>query len=260
MLYPQPMRYRDLLRPFHKRQRFLALDHVNIEVMAGQRVAFLGTNGAGKSTLLKLIGGLLYPSKGNIQVNGYDTVSHNLQARHSVGYVLNEERSFYWRLTGIENLRFFGALDNLQGKKLDERIGWLLHQVGLEKAAHKLVAYYSSGMKQRLAIARGLLNQPEVLILDEPTRALDPQAGEEIASLLSAQITMGTCKVLLIATHRFDEALSLCNQVCIMNEGSILAYYSMQEVQETYGNLRNFYTHILETSIHVLSQESASIY
>ena len=181
MQFPVTKRYRELLlHPFQKRRMVTALKSVSLEVEKGERIALLGPNGAGKTTLLKLIGGLLLPTQGEIVVNGFDTRRHNTAARKSVGFVMNEERSFFWRLNAKQNLEFFAALDNLSGKAMEERIRELIHFVGLESHLDKDVSTFSSGMKQRLALARGLIAEPEVLILDEPTRALDPVACEDL--------------------------------------------------------------------------------
>ena len=207
MRFPIVKRYRELaLHPFRARRVFTALSGANLEVEKGDRIAVMGPNGAGKTTLLKLIGGLLLPSAGDIVVNGFSTVHHNTAARKSVGFVLNEERSFFWRLSAMENLEFFGALDNLYGAGLRDRIRELISLVGLEKAADKPISGFSSGMKQRLALARGLIAEPEVLILDEPTRALDPVACEELIELIMSRIYRNSSKTLLIATHRLEEA------------------------------------------------------
>ena len=156
MRFPVPKRYVDYLL-FKESNYFNAITDINLDISEGDRVAFLGVNGAGKTTLLKLIGGLLYPTSGEIDVNGYNAIKDNLRARKSVGFVLNEERSFYWRLTAVQNLEFFGVLDNLKGLDLTNKITALLKLVGLGDAQHKLVATYSSGMKQRLALARGAI-------------------------------------------------------------------------------------------------------
>ena len=242
MSFPEPRRFRDLvLKPFYKRRKILALDNINLSIEPGDRVAFLGVNGAGKTTLLKLIGGLLYASNGKITVNGFDPLTHNMKARKHVGYVLNEERSFYWRLTGLQNLEFFGALDNISKEKLKETSSDLLELVGLESAGSKLVASYSSGMKQRLAIARGLLADPMILILDEPTRTLDPQAVEDVKRLISHKIHEKIKRTLLIATHRFDEAEELCNRVCVMKQGRIISIDSVDHIKSNFKSISNYY-------------------
>ena len=246
MRYPLRRRYRDyLLHPFAKRKYFLALKNINLEIAEGDCVAFLGVNGAGKTTLLKLIGGLLYPHKGRIFINGYDSRKQNNLARKSVGFVLSEERSFYWRLTGLQNLEFFGALDNLFGPELQTNIHHLIEMVGLSMAADTPVANYSSGMKQRLAIARGLLSDPTILILDEPTKALDPKAKEQIKEIILRKIQSNRKRTILIATHRFEEAESLCNKVCFMGKGRLLGYKSLEEIADQYNSLADSYNKIL---------------
>lgn len=222
MGFPISKRYREMIRrPFQPHRVHTALTGINIEVKKGDRIAVLGPNGAGKTTLLKLIGGLLLPTDGNIVVNGFNTLEHNSAARKSVGFVLNEERSFFWRLTGVQNLEFFGAMDNLYGAVLRDRIRELISLVGLEEAADKPISGYSSGMKQRLALARGLIAQPEVLILDEPTRALDPVSCDEIIDLIMSRIYKDTRHTLLIATHRLEEALKLCDKALIIDQGRL---------------------------------------
>ena len=131
-----------------------------------------------------------------------------------MGFVLNEERSFFWRLTAVQNLEFFGALDNLWGADLNHRIRELISSGrAWDDAADKPISAYSSGMKQRLALARGLIAEPGVLILDEPTRALDPVACDELVDLIMSRIHRDSRKTLLIATHRLEEAIKLCNKV-----------------------------------------------
>ena len=224
MAYPIAKRYRELLlHPFRARRVKTALAGASLRVQKGDRIAIMGPNGAGKTTLLKLIGGLLLPTEGDIIVNGFNTLHQNSAARKSVGFVLNEERSFFWRLTGVQNLEFFGALDNLWGVDLRDRIRELIYLVGLE-GAEQPVGAYSSGMKQRLALARGLIADPEVLILDEPTRALDPIACDELTELIMSRIHNDSRKTLLIATHRLDEATKLCNKVVIVDEGRMMGF------------------------------------
>jgi len=246
MCYPLPKRYIELLLNPFSSKKITALDNISIDIQYGDSVAFLGANGAGKTTLLKLIGGLLYPTKGAILVNGYNTVKHNIKARKSVGFVLNEERSFYWRLTGRQNLAFFGSLDNLSGRNLKNKIDELLDIVKLNEAADNLFAGYSSGMKQKLAIARGLLSDANTLILDEPTRTLDPLFADEIKNILLERIQVNKEKTLLIATHRLDEAESLCNKTCIMKKGHILAFDSTTNLIEKFGSLINCYKKLVD--------------
>jgi ABC-2 type transport system ATP-binding protein len=252
MDFPIPRKLTDYLQnPFNKRKSFRALHQLNININSGDRVGFLGVNGAGKTTFLKLIGGLLYPTTGSVFVNGHETIRDNLQARKAVGFVLNEERSFYWRLSGRQNLEFFGALDNLHGEMLKRRIDELLGLVGLNDAQHRLVATYSSGMKQRLAIARGLICDPQILILDEPTRTLDPSAVRDVKDLIVRKIHEMQSRTLLIATHRFDEAEELCNKICIMRNGQILDLVSLESIRQASGTVENHYNKVMKGAVNV---------
>lgn len=250
MRFPVPKRYKDYLF-FRGTNHVTVLKQINLEIKEGDKVAFLGVNGAGKTTLLKLIGGLLYPTGGQIAVDGYDTIKDNLPARKAVGFVLNEERSFYWRLTGVQNLEFFGVLDNLEGPGLKEKINELIKLVGLQHAGNRLFATYSSGMKQRLALARGLLRNPKILILDEPTRTLDPQAVEDIKHLISDKIHEDEQRTLLIATHRFDEVEELCNKVCMMKSGEVASFMTVEDIRLQYGNVARYYHSIMNNSKEV---------
>ncbi len=242
MRFPIAKRYRELLlHAFRPRRVCTALVGLDLEVKRGDRIAVMGPNGAGKTTLLKLIGGLLLPTEGEVRVNGCSTLAHNAAARRSVGFVFNEERSFFWRLTAVQNLEFFGALDNLSGRDLRGRIRELIHLVGLDGASETPIADYSSGMKQRLALARGLLAEPDVLILDEPTRALDPVACDELIELIMRRIYGDAGKTLLIATHRPEEASRLCSSVLIIDEGRLKAFDAIDAVLARDAGLSPYY-------------------
>jgi ABC-2 type transport system ATP-binding protein len=242
MRFPIAKRYRELLlHPFRPRKVLTALSGASLRIEKGDRIAVMGPNGAGKTTLLKLIGGLLLPTQGEIVVNGFSTASDNTAARKSVGFVMNEERSFFWRLSAVQNLAFFGALDNLRGAELRERINELIKLVGLEAAAETPVADYSSGMKQRLALARGLIAEPEVLVLDEPTRALDPLACEHMVKLILSRVYQNSRRTLLIATHRPEEAMMLCNKVLIIESGQLKAFDSVAQITAGGMTLSQYY-------------------
>jgi ABC-2 type transport system ATP-binding protein len=246
MRFPLPKRYREwILTPFKGRRVVTALSNASLEIQTGDRVAVMGPNGAGKTTLLKLIGGVLFPTAGEITVNGFNTVRDSAAARRSVGFVFNEERSFFWRLTGKQNLEFFGTLDNIAGDALRERIQYLIRLVGLETYADKMVSAYSSGMKQRLAVARALIADPDVLILDEPTRALDPVACDQIVDLILAELHQRAGKTLLIATHRPEEAMVLCNKVMIVHGGGVKSFHSIADITERGSTILQHYRQCL---------------
>jgi ABC-2 type transport system ATP-binding protein len=148
-------------------------------------------------------------------------------------------------LTGVQNLEFFGALDNLYGKQLRERINHVLELVGLTEAGDKAVYTYSSGMKQRLAIARVLIAEPDVLILDEPTRALDPVACDQLVELILSTIHRNSRKTLLIATHRPEEASLLCNKVLVVGGGNILGRESIRGLDAKGTTVLEYYRQLM---------------
>ena len=148
----------------------MALERVSFAIEEGETVALLGPNGAGKTTLLKIIATLLYVSSGRVLIHGHDVTGDPLRARRLIGLVTSDERSFYWRLTGRQNLAFFAALYRLPARTLADRVADLLDVTGLTEAADRSFHTYSSGMKQRLAIARGFLADPRIVMYDEPTR------------------------------------------------------------------------------------------
>ncbi len=241
MRYPRPKRYREYLASPFSRSYRTALDGVSLRVARGERVAVLGPNGAGKTTLLKLIGGLLLPTTGTVAVDGCDTWQHGAEVARQVGFVLNEERSFYWRLTGPQNLEFFAALCNLRRRDAHRRIAELLELVGLADAQDVRVSDYSCGMRQRLAIARGMLPDPNVLILDEPTKSLDPLGAEKLRGLIAEEIASKGGKTLIVATHQVAEAETLCDRVAILADQRVVAAPPMAQVKAGPGGLAEYY-------------------
>uniref|UniRef100_A0A7V6A1V8 ABC transporter ATP-binding protein n=1 Tax=Desulfobacca acetoxidans TaxID=60893 RepID=A0A7V6A1V8_9BACT len=174
--------------PFSRRSGFrVALDQLSLAIRPGEIFGLLGPNGAGKTTLLKILATLIIPTSGKAWVNGHE-LSAAPAVRDSLTSVISDERSFYWRLTGHQNLEFFGTLHRLDPAALRVRISEVLHLVGLEHAAHQPVGSCSSGKKQRLALARALLPQKPVLLLDEPTKGLDPVATRRIHRLLKEEL------------------------------------------------------------------------
>lgn len=218
MSYPVARRFRFMRQ---SGAPVIALRNLNLAIESRERVAVFGENGAGKSTFLRLIAGMLIPSGGRVLVGGRDVTAGNARSLRKVGFVFAEERSFYWRLTGIENLRFFAALENLFGSTAEAEARRLLDAVGLAADGLRPVAEYSTGMRQRLALARGLLARPEILLLDEPTRSLDPTGTEAIHALLNSGL-VAHC-TLVLATNRFEDAANLCTRVTVLREGHIVA-------------------------------------
>ncbi len=196
-----------------------ALSDVTLEVESGQVFGLLGPNGAGKTTLMKVLATLVLPSEGRAAVLGADVVRDDYEVRRMVGLTTGDERSFYWRLTGKENLEFFAGLRGLSSLQSRRSVDAALEFVGLVSSARDLVGRYSTGMRQRLTIARALLGDPPLLMLDEPTRSLDPEATDQVRALLRALARNG--RTILIATHSLAEATAVCDRVAIVAAGKI---------------------------------------
>jgi ABC-2 type transport system ATP-binding protein len=208
-----------VMKWFDRSKPITALHDINLRAARGEVVVLMGPNGSGKSTLLKLIAASLLPDRGQVVVFGFDTSSRNLEARRAVGFAVAQERSFYPRLTADENLSFFASLDNVPRNLRRERIGWALEQCGLGGLGHRFVHQFSSGMYQRLAIARALLKQPAVLLLDEPSRSADLETATTLRQLVRTLALGGT--TILLATHNFEEAASLADSIVLLSQGMI---------------------------------------
>ena len=205
-----------------QKDEVVALAGVTLRVGDGELFGVLGPNGAGKTTLLRIISTLLVPSEGRIWVLGADAIGHADVVRRRIGAVLGGERSVYWRLTGRENLLYAGALHDLPQAVARDRAAALLVLVDLTDRADDLVERYSSGMRQRLALARALVHDPAVLVLDEPTAGLDPQAAVAMRTLLAA-LSRDRSRTIIIATHNLDEADRLCERVGVIDRGHLIA-------------------------------------
>ena len=219
-----------------KQDEITSLEKINLQVREGEVFGLLGPNGAGKTTLIKILCTLIFPSSGTARVNGYDVLKESGKVRESIGYVTTDERSFYWRLTGRQNLEFFANLHNYYSHKARERVSELLDIINLENRADDLFLSYSAGMKQRLAIARGLLNDPRVLFMDEPTRSLDPGAAQSARNFISNYIVQEQGKTIFLSTHNLSEAEQLCNRIAIIDEGNIKIEGSPSELKSDLGN------------------------
>ena len=214
-----------------------ALQSLSLSVARGEVLSLLGPNGSGKSTTLKLIATVLLPDQGTVLVNGSDTRTDEPGVRRQVGLALSSERSFFPRLTARENLGFFAALENIAGPECQDRVDSVLERVGLIEEADKQVMKLSSGLYQRLGIARALIKNPPVLLLDEPTRSLDPGAASRIWTLIGWLADSGITMV--VATHNFQEAISISNRVAVVERGRLLGIQSVahchaQQLQSYY--------------------------
>ena len=221
-----------------------ALRNVSLEVAAGEVLGLLGPNGSGKSTTLKLISTVLLPDAGRVSVAEFNTRSHGQQVRRRVGFAIASERSFFPRLTARENLEFFAALEDVPRHDCRDRVESALMSVLLGDVAEKQVMKFSSGMHQRLAIARALLKRPSVLLLDEPSRSLDIAAASQLWELIHELSARGIA--ILLATHNFAEASAVCERVAILKKGSVVATSRTRSLSER--QLREFYLNTAEQS------------
>lgn len=200
---------------------FVAVDDVSFTIRQGEIFGLLGPNGAGKTTTIKMLSTLLEPTAGTATVCDYDVVTQANQVRQQLGAVLTGERSIYWKLTGRENLEYFAALYHIPRPQAKARIEELLARFELSKRADELVEKYSTGMKQRIAIAKALLAKPPVILLDEPTLGLDPQAARNLRELILELKADG--HTILLTTHYMEEADLLSDRIGIIDGGNIIA-------------------------------------
>jgi ABC-2 type transport system ATP-binding protein len=220
-----------ITRPWSRAERVEALQGVSFQAGAGEIFGLLGPNGAGKTTLLKILSCLILPTRGRAVVNGHDTQHAEAGVKSSIGYVTSDERSFYWRLSGRENLHFFARLCNLPTARVRGRCQALLDRLDLaDKADHPFMTY-SSGMKQRMAVARALLHDPPVLYMDEPTRSLDPLAARHLRSFIADTLNRREGKTILLATHNLAEAEELCSRIAILHRARIRRMGTLAEAR-----------------------------
>jgi ABC-2 type transport system ATP-binding protein len=223
----------------------VAVDHISFEVGQGEVFGFLGHNGAGKTTTIRMLTGQLRPNDGSASINGHDIVHDRKHIKPIIG-VAFEYQNLYERVSGRENLRFFARLHGIDGERVEE----LLERVGLLNRAGDKVKDYSNGMKQRLVIARALLNHPKVLFLDEPTRGLDPTSARDIRSMIREMGEAGS--TVFLTTHYMEEADQLCARVAFISEGKIIALDTPQELKLQYGE-RKATVLLVDRSQHELS-------
>ena len=221
--YPVPFRR---LRAFFRRplkDPVEALRDVSFAVETGEIFGLIGRNGAGKTTLTKIVATLVQPTTGTVSVHGHDSVSDDEHVRRQVGLATAEERSFYWRLTSEQNLMFFARLHGLSDRLAKQRIRDVFAKLELDEVARRRFGELSTGNKQRLAVARALLSNPPVLLLDEPTRSLDPLAAARMRELIRSLAVQDPPVTILLTSHNLAEVETLCGRVAIISRGRIRA-------------------------------------
>ncbi len=252
--YPVPF---TRLKTFLRRQSKAPVDalrDVSFDVYKGEIFGLIGRNGAGKTTLTKIVATLVQPTAGTVTVNGFDSVDDDEKVRSQIGLAGAEERSFYWRLTSEQNLLFFARLYGLRDRVSNDRIATLFAQLELNETARKRFGELSTGNKQRLAVARALLSGPRVLLLDEPTRSLDPLAASRMREMIKSLARKDPPVTILFTSHNLAEVETLCDRVAIISAGEIRAIDSPKNLRSI-----NSDAEVSRVTVSGLSRERAEI-
>jgi ABC-2 type transport system ATP-binding protein len=216
-------------------KEIVAVEDISFEIGSGELFGLLGPNGAGKTTTVKMLATLLIPTEGSARIQGYDVVKDANEVRKRIGFIFGGERGLYWRLSGIDNLRYFASLYHVDPQVTRQRIPYLLEMVGLKDRGNERVEGYSRGMKQRLHVARTLLHDPQILFLDEPTIGLDPVGARDFRLVI--RNLQAEKKTILLTTHYMFEADALCQQVAVINHGRIVALDTPEGLKQNVSDL-----------------------
>ncbi len=210
---------------------FTAVDRITFDVAAGEVFGFLGANGAGKTTAIRILTGLLMPTSGQAHVAGFDVYRQPEQIKRHIGY-MSQKFSLYQDLTPVENIRFFGGIYGLPMREIRRKSEALMHQLGMQHLAHRLVGTLPLGWKQKLAFSLALLHEPKIVFLDEPTSGVDPLTRRTFWEMIRAEADRGT--TIFVTTHYMDEA-EYCDRVSIMVHGRITALDTPHGLKQRFG-------------------------
>jgi len=211
--------------------KLLALDNLTMKIRKGSCVGFLGPNGAGKSTTIKILCGLIYPSKGEAHVNGFNPSREPRNALEDVGCIV-EVPDFYPQFNALDVLRYYGKIRGISDPELGKKVKEILELAGLSKWAKTKTSKFSRGMKQRLGVAQVLLHDPSILILDEPALGLDPRGIVEMRNLLKEMIKQG--KTIFLASHMLYEVQEVCDAVALINKGKLSVYDKVENLEKLF--------------------------
>ncbi len=223
-----------------------ALIDVDLKIAAGEVFGIVGRNGYGKTTLVKCIASLLLPSSGSVRVFGLDTKSQHRELRRAIGWIGTEERSFYFRLTGQQNLRFFAKLQGIEPALAEKRMNELAERFGIVELLTRRFHEYSTGNRQKLALVRGLLHEPRLLMLDEPTRSLDPFAADTLRVTLMDWVREDSSRTVIITSHNLHEIESLSDRVGVMSRGRLRACGAVDKLRQEWGTGETIGIHLEE--------------
>lgn len=231
MTHPPAIEIRNLKKQYQrsKRETILAVNDLSLTIEPGQVFGFLGANGAGKTTTIKMICGLVRPTSGEIQLNGYHVSKQRGNAMRQIGAVLEGTRNVYWRLSAWENLMYFGRLKGISGKLLKQRGQVLLEELDLWERRDDKIRTFSRGMQQKVAIACALISDPPIVLLDEPTLGLDVKAAHTVKQWI-LQLAKERQKTIILTTHQLDMAQVVCDRVAIINKGQLITNQPIGEL------------------------------
>jgi ABC-2 type transport system ATP-binding protein len=235
-----------------KKQETVALKELTFTVPEGIVFGLLGPNGSGKTTAIRILSTLLMPSAGQARVLGFDCVKEASKVRGKIGLILGGERGLYGRLTGTENLKYFASLNNFNRYQTQKRVKEIINIVGLNEVADRPVEQYSRGMRQRLHIARGLLIDPEVIFMDEPTIGIDPMGAKELRKMVPALVEQG--KTILLTTHYMSEADELSSHIAIIRKGQIIASGTPSQIKKGFSKISVTEVVIRQIQIDIIEQ------
>jgi ABC-2 type transport system ATP-binding protein len=223
-----------VVRPFKRGRKKIVLNKINLEVKNNELFCVVGPNGAGKTTLIKILCTLIMPTKGEAFVNGYDIVKQEKKVRENIGFISSDERGFFWRLSGLENLRFFATLYNIPTDMVSGQIEKVIDIASIDEP-DKRFQEYSTGARQRLGIARSLLREPQVLFMDEPTKNLDPLMTDEFRRFIKEELIVRHKKTVFFTTHQLSEAETMADRIAILDKGIIKHVGNLTELKKDTG-------------------------
>lgn len=215
--------YKQILLPFVRGEEVKALDSVSICIESGELLGVVGPNGAGKTTLLKILADLLEPDEGKVSICGQMLSKKGRQIREMIGYVSSDERNFFWRLTGRENLEFFARLYGLSALQAKKRAAKLIGEFSFEKKADQLFRDYSAGMKKKVSVMRALMHEPCLLLMDEVTNSLDQCSSKIVKDMTRSYVSNKKDCAAIWSTHRCEEISEICDKVVTINSGKIIS-------------------------------------
>jgi ABC-2 type transport system ATP-binding protein len=216
----------------NRHNKVVALDHVSLHIKRGETFGLIGLNGAGKTTFCRILSTMITPDSGKVFIDGHDVLKEDMTVKQKVGIVGSEfSRSLYWRLTGKQNLKFFAGLYEMEKEESKEKIAELLDMFGLSEWQDELVMRYSTGMKQKLCIAKALLNNADVLLFDEPTAGLDPVSRDQLKRTIETELKD---KTILWTSHNLTEIEEMCNRIALIHHGKILLQGDLVDIKREY--------------------------